>query len=157
VVAVTRNECGDRCSGSPPLDQLAYPLRRHGLAGQRQRPRPAVRPSEQRRVFAVARDARRRDIGQYKLLQVVPHRDFPALAALFLEPHHVLRSVAAKVAQPPGDLARGFFGMQVEHPVQLRDSERIYHLRRNISGTQLTAELLEGSLGIWEKTVKADE
>ena len=55
------------------------------------------RPRDRRVVGP--RDARRRDIGQYKPIQVVPHRDFAALAALLLEPQHVLRAVATEVAQ----------------------------------------------------------
>ena len=61
---------------------------------------PAVRRPEQRRILGLAGDARRIDIGQYKAFQVVPHRDFPALAALFLEPQHVLLAVVLEIAQP---------------------------------------------------------
>src|SRR5262249_43649414 len=81
----------------PPLDQLANPL--GAQRPRRQLPAPAVRCPEQRRVLRLTGQPGRIDIRQYNALQVVPNRDFPALAALFLEPQHVLRPVVLEVAQ----------------------------------------------------------
>ena len=83
----------------PPLDQLADPLA-WSAALPVSRFAPAVRRPEQRRILGLARDARRLEIGQDKPFQIVPHRDFPALAALLLKPQHVLLPVVLEVAQP---------------------------------------------------------
>ena len=59
------------------------------------------------RSLASGPDARRRQIGQYIPLQFQPNRDFPALAALFLKPQHVLLAVVLEILQPQlGDRPR---------------------------------------------------
>jgi len=71
----------------PPLDQIADVFRRQGTAGQLLR-LPDCR-AEQRSILVLRRDARHFQIGQDVPLQFEPHRDFPRLAALLLEPQDV--------------------------------------------------------------------
>jgi hypothetical protein len=67
-----------------------------GSAGSPHRPTP--RPAGPHYPLVGPCAYRRVEIGPDIRFQIVPHRDFPALAALLLKPQHVLRALALEIA-----------------------------------------------------------